>query len=391
MTLLKTILIVVMCGMCISCATPRGEPGALEDIKPGERPDLATDEAGLWMVVDNVEKILKTSGRRVTDPHINQYVRDIVCKLAGSYCPDIRIYIMQVPQFNASMAPNGTMQVWTGLILRAQNEAQLAYVLGHEIGHYLRRHSIQRWRDVQMKANLSVLFQIATAAAGVGYAGQLGHLALIGSIQAFSRDNEREADDVGFELMAQAGYDTREAPKIWESLMKEQEASERETPSIFFATHPPTEERIETLTAKAKEAVSQGGNFFVGKKELEAVALPLRATLLRDELRRGEFKETQVLLDKLMEGGVGLGQLHFFQGELHRLRAEPDDQEKAVVAYQKALEFPNAPPEAHRALGLFYFKAGEKPKAREALEGYLDLKPDGADHEMIREYLRQLN
>ena len=56
-----------------------------------------------------------------------------------------------------------------------------------------------------------------------------------------------------------------------------------------------------------------------------------------------------------------------------------------------ALEFPNAPPEAHRALGLFYFKAGEQPKAREALERYLDLKPGGDDHEMIREYLRQLN
>ena len=387
---LKTILIMVMCGMCISCATPRGESGALEDIKPGERPDLATDEAGLWMVVDNVEKKLKTSGRRVTDPHINQYIRNIVCKLAGSYCSDIRIYIMQVPQFNASMAPNGTMQVWTGLILRAQNEAQLAYVLGHEIGHYLRRHSIQSWRDAQMKANLSVLFQIATAAAGVGAIAPLGTLALIGSIQAFSRDNEREADEVGFELIAQAGYDPREAPRIWESLLKEHEASERETPSIFFATHPPTEERIETLRAKAKENASQGENFFVGKDELEAVALPLRATLLRDELRRGEFKETQVLLDSLMKNEVGLGQIHFFQGELHRLRAEPDDRGKAVVAYQKALEFPDAPPEAHRALGLYYFKAGEKTKAREALERYLDLKPDGDDHELIREYVREL-
>ncbi len=391
MTFLKTVLILVMYGMCISCATPGGEPGALGDIKPGERPELHTDEAGLWMAFDNMEEKLKTSGRRITDPQVNHYIRNIVCKLAGPQCSDIRIYIMQIPDFNANMASNGMMQVWTGLILRAQNEAQLAYILGHEIGHYLRRHSIQAWRDTRMKSNVSVLFQIATAAAGVGYVGQLGHIALIGSIQAFSRDNEREADDVGFDLIAQAGYDPREASRIWESLMKEHAASEKEAPSIFFATHPPTEERIETLTAKAQAVTAQGGRFFVGKKELEAVVLPLRASLLRDELRRGEFKETQILLNNLMKNEVGLGQIHFFQGELHRLRAEPDDQEKAVVAYQKALEFPNAPPEAHRALGLFYFKAGEKPKAREALERYLDLKPDGDDHEMIREYLRQLN
>ena len=391
MTFLKTVLILVMYGMCISCATPGGEPGALGPIKPGERPELHTDEAGLWMAFDNMEEKLKTSGRRITDPQVNDYIRNIVCKLAGPQCSDIRIYIMQIPYFNANMASNGMMQVWTGLILRAQNEAQLAYVLGHEIGHYLRRHSIQAWRDTRMKSNVSVLFQIATAAAGVGYVGQLGHLALIGSIQAFSRDNEREADNVGFDLIAQAGYDPREASRIWESLMKEHAASEKEAPSIFFATHPPTEERIETLTAKAQAVTAQGGSFFVGKKELEAVVLPLRASLLRDELRRGEFKETQILLDNLMKNEVGLGQIHFFQGELHRLRAEPDDQEKAVVAYQKALEFPNAPPEAHRALGLFYFKAGEKLKAHTAFEQYLDLKPDGDDHEMIREYLRQLN
>ena len=391
MKLMKALFLIVACALLsVSCATPRGEPGALEDINPGERPELHTDEAGLWMTVDNMEEKIKTSGNRVADPQLNQYVRKIVCKLAESHCSDIRIYVMQVPHFNATMVPNGMMQVWTGLILRAKNEAQLAYVLGHEIGHYLRRHSIQGWRDARMKSNLGVLFQIATAAAGVGYIGSLGQIALIGSIQAFSRDNEREADDVGFELMVNAGYDPREAPQIWESLMKEQAASETEAPSIFFATHPPTEERVETLTAKAQEVTMKGGQFFIGKEELESVVLPLRATLLRDELRRGEFKATQILLDKLLQGGVGLGQLHFFQGELYRLRAEPDDQEKAVDAYWKALEFSDVPPETHRALGLHYFKAGDSPKARAALERYLALQPDADDREMIRAYIDKL-
>lgn len=388
---LKILFLIVAYGLLsVSCATPRGEPGALEDIAHRESPELHTDEAGFWMTFDNMEEKLETSGNRVADLELNQYVRKIVCKLAESHCPDIRIYVMQVPHFNATMAPNGMMQVWTGLILRAQNEAQLAYVLGHEIGHYLRRHSIQLWRDVRVKSNFGVVFQIATAAVGVGYVGPLGQLALLGSIQAFSRDNEREADDIGFELMVNAGYDPREAPKIWKSLMKEHAASEREVPSIFFATHPPTEERVETLTAKAQAVTAQEGPFFVGKEELEAVVLPLRGTLLQDELRRGESKETQVLLDRLMKSGVGLGQLHFFQGELHRRSAEPDEQEKAVVAYRKALEFPDAPPETHRALGLYYFKAGDSPKTRAALEQYLTLQPNADDREMIRAYIDKL-
>ena len=391
MKLLKISFLIMACGiLSVSCATPRGEPGALEDMAQGERPELHTDEAGLWMQFDNMEEKFKTSGNRVADQQLNQYVRKIVCKLAAPHCPDIRTYVMQVPHFNATMAPNGMMQVWTGLILRAQNEAQLAYILGHEIGHYLRRHSIQRWRDVRMKSNLNIVFRIAMAAAGADYVGQLGQLALVGSIMAFSRDNEREADDAGFELMVNAGYDPREAPKIWKSLMKEHSASEREAPSIFFATHPPTDERIETLTTKAQEVTAQGVQFFVGKEEFEAVVLPLRATLLRDELRREEFKETQVLLDTLIEGGVGLGQLHFFQGELHRRSAEPDEQKKAVVAYRKALTFSDAPPETHRALGLYYLKAGDSPEARTALERYLALQPDADDQAMIRAYIDKL-
>jgi len=112
--------------------------------------------------------------------------------------------------------------------------------------------------------------------------------------------------------------------------------------------------------------------------------------LLRDELRRGEFKESQVLLDTLIENGMGLGQLHFFQGELYRLRAEQADQEKALAAYQKVLVFPDAPPETHRALGLLFLKAGKPTKARAALEQYLALQPDALDHAMIREYISQM-
>ena len=131
----KTLFMAVVYGIvCTACAIPHGELGAIENIDSGKRPELHTDEAGLWMVLDNMEEKLKTSGNRITDPHINQYVREIVCKLAGPDCASIRIYVMQVPLFNATMAPNGIMQIWTGLLLRAKNEAQLAYVLGHEIG-----------------------------------------------------------------------------------------------------------------------------------------------------------------------------------------------------------------------------------------------------------------
>jgi Zn-dependent protease with chaperone function len=382
-------LLLVLMG-CVACATPSGSPGTLTAIKPGERPALDSDEAGLWMQMDRLEESLKTSGRLITDPGLNAYVREMVCKLVGPYCADIRVYVVQTPHFNASMAPNGTMQVWTGLILRAENEAQLAYVLGHEAAHYLRRHSVQLWRDVRSKSSMLVYFRLLTAAAGVGFVGPLADLAAMASVNSFSRDNEREADDLGFELMVKAGYDPREAPKIWEALLKERAASQDSAPFIFFATHPATEERIDTLKKLAETTAAGGGHGRVGKEQFLAATLPLRATLLRDELRRREFAGSQVVLDQLFAGGVGLGELHFFQGELYRLRAQDSDPERAIAAYQKTLEFADAPAEAYRALGLLFAKAGEKGKARSSFERYLQRRPDAEDRAIIDAYLREL-
>lgn len=376
--------------LAVACATPRGSPGALPDIKPGQRPALVSDEAGLWMYMDRVESSLKTSGRLITDPALNKYVRGLVCKLAANYCSDVRVYVVQTPQFNASMAPNAVMQVWTGLILRAENEAQLAYVLSHELGHYLRRHSVQLWRDVRLKGDLLVFFKLLTAAAGYGFVGDLGYLIALGSVYAFSRDNEREADDLGFELMVKAGYDPREAPKIWEALVKEREAGKESTPLIFFATHPSTEERIETLQRLAEKAYTPERSWVVGKETFLAATLPHRPTFLRDELRRRDFARSQVLFDRLLESGPEPGELHFFQGELYRLRNEDRDETKAIASYQKALEVGGAPMDTYRALGLLFMKQGEKEKARSAFERYLERHPKAEDRQMIESYLRQL-
>jgi predicted Zn-dependent protease len=372
-----------------ACATPRGSPAALSDIRPGQRPALDSDEAGLWMQMDRVERRLKASERLLTDPALNQYVRDVVCKLAGDYCPDIRVYVVQTPHFNATMMANGVMQVWAGLILRAENEAQLAYVIGHELGHYLRRHSVQRWRDVRLKSDILAFFKLLTAAAGYGFVGPLGDLVALGTVFAFSRDNEREADELGTELMVRAGYDPREAPKIWGNLVEERKAGKESAPLIFFATHPPTEERIETLRVLAEKAYMPERSWVVGTDAFLAVALAHRSTFLRGELRRRDFARSQVLLDRLLRNGPD-GELHFFQGELYRLRSEEGDEARAAASYQRALEVGGAPTDTYRALGLLFMRRGERDKARSAFKQYLEQRPQAEDRQMIHSYLQQL-
>ena len=369
-------------GACVSAPV---EP--VEDLKPGEKPDISSDEAGLWMQMDGVENNLRSSGYVVTDRKLNKYVRDVTCRISADYCKDLRLYIVQTPHFNASMAPNGTMQVWTGTLLRVENEAQLAYVLGHELAHYIRRHSVQKWRRIRNKSSASAFLTVSTRMAGLGFVGDLAELASLSSVMAFSRDNEREADEMGLEFIAKAGYATAEAPRIWESLIAERESAGKDKPSVFFASHPTSEERIESLKASA---AARGGQGKVGKKQYLLAIRGHRGAWLRDELRKRDFKATEYLLTSLLESRYRTGELHYYRGELRRLRGDEGDLKEAASLYRKALGAKGAPAETHRSLGLVYWKTGQPAKARKSFRAYLAAAPKAEDRAMVKSYIQQL-
>ena len=153
------------------CQTSPPRSVASTTVQSGYRPALESDEAGLWLVMDRAERDLKTSGSLVTDVGANEYLRDILCRLAEELCADVRVYLVRIPHFNATMAPNGVMQVWSGLLLRTQNEAQLASVLAHEIAHYRYQHSLEMFRQAKNTANVLAPFQLVTTLGGVGYVG----------------------------------------------------------------------------------------------------------------------------------------------------------------------------------------------------------------------------
>ena len=81
----------------------------------------------------------ETSPYTIKDKELNDYVKKVFCKLQPDYCQKIRIYITRIPAFNATMAGNGLMEIWSGALLHLENEAQLAAVIGHEFGHYFFR------------------------------------------------------------------------------------------------------------------------------------------------------------------------------------------------------------------------------------------------------------
>jgi predicted Zn-dependent protease len=360
------------------------------DLRPNERPAPDSDEAGLWFIADRAESQIRTAGNRITDPEINAYLRNVVCRVAAPHCKDIRVYLLRVPAFNAAMSPNGTMQIWSGFLLRVRNEAQLASVIGHEIGHFLRRHSLQRMRNIIDQTNTFSFLQFALAGVGAGAGISAVQIAMVGGIYAFSRDNEREADGYGILLMSEAGYDPREASKVWKQVLRERSAhkdAESRGPDPFFSSHPPGEEREAALNGLAQQVMTPRSTD-LGRDRFLAAVLPIRAGLLRDELHKRQFDTFAELLDMLMEDGANMAELHYFKGELHRLRATEDDARIALDAYTaaKAAEG-SAPNDIDRSMALVYRRLGKPDDARAALRRYLDGNPDAGDAAMIRQML----
>jgi predicted Zn-dependent protease len=172
------------------------------------------------------------------------------------------VVVLQGDEVNAFALPGGHIAFYEGMMKTAQSDAQLAAVMGHEIGHVTERHSAERVGLAQT-AQLGVQAVSAALQAGnVGYANQIAALlgagAQYGVVMPYSRGQESEADDVGLIYMARAGYDPREAVRFWE-LMAAQGGG---TPPEFLSTHPAPQSRIAALQAampKAMEVYRQGG------------------------------------------------------------------------------------------------------------------------------------
>lgn len=371
---------------CAQCACLAGVAAAQGGWSPParfERPDPAGEEGGLWALMDREEVRLRRSPLRLRDDALLAWLGETACRMAGAHCPDVRVYVMRTPYFNASMAPNGMMQVWSGLLLRMDNEAQMAAIVAHELGHYLQRHSLQQMRDAKARS------AAATLLSGFGVYGLAGQLLILGTAFAFSRDQEREADAISLVLMREAGYDTREAPKVWANLLAELAANlasnDNSLDSILFATHPTSEERRRTLEREAA-----GGSGTLGAETWRQRVAPLRGTLLEDELKRGRFDESLVLMNRLVAAEPDSAELLYYRGEVRRLRGADGDLQAARLDLESASRDPKAPPATWRALGHAYHQQQQPAAARAAWQRYLELAPDAADAALVRQSMEEL-
>jgi beta-barrel assembly-enhancing protease len=182
----------------------------------------------------------------VQDAEINRYLNvlgDSISRLADSRGIDYTFYLVNAAEVNAFAVPGGYIYVNRGLVDRTQNLSQLAGVLGHEIAHVVRRHSVQQMEKAQ-GANIGVvlgctLLNVCGSQAAQA-AIQVGGSALFAK---FGRDDEREADRDAIPNVVRAGIHPKGVPEMFQILLAERNRNPSAVES-WFSTHPGEEDRI---------------------------------------------------------------------------------------------------------------------------------------------------
>jgi predicted Zn-dependent protease len=195
---------------------------------------------------------------QVQDQEIVAYVDCVVNPIierAKERFPDAprkwRVAVFAVAEPNAFALPGGNIGVNVGMLSVAKNDAQLAAVLGHEIGHVLAGHSAERMsQQMVTQGGLSIaqgaFFGGMSPAAQQGVMSALGLGAQVGVLLPFSRTQESEADIIGLHLMAESGFDPSQAVELWRNMAK---AAGEGGQSTLLATHPAPKDRIQNLAA----------------------------------------------------------------------------------------------------------------------------------------------
>ncbi|WP_114228108.1 MULTISPECIES: M48 family metallopeptidase [Sphingomonas] len=381
-----------------TAASARIDPASLTPmVGPGYRPQ-DPDERGMWQQMARVEEEIAGSNLLVQDPALNRYLQGLVGKVGGPATSDLRVYLARVPEFNAMMFPTGFAVVFTGLLLRMRDEAQLAGVLAHESSHFLLKHQLRQWRDTRRKTDIysfaSMLGGVVGGAAGY-YTGNLDQLAQLGTILTLLRYNrqlEAEADALGIKLIAQAGYAPLSMAETWQQLIGEIELSaavRRKRPDrgySIFADHPAPRDRMIDLTASATGLTVPGRRYDRGRERYLAAIAAIRPTLLDDQVKLNDAGASQYVIQTLAQDGWN-GLLRFYEGESLRLRNTPDYDARAALSYAAAVAYPDAPADAWRWHGIALMKAGRRDESHAALQRYLALAPSAPDAPFVRQML----
>ena len=227
---------------CITSPTGRSQFIAM--------PDAQINQMGI-QAFDTLKKDKRVS----TNSQYNQVAscisQAIIRELGGNW----EVVVFEDKSPNAFALPGNKIGIHTGMLTLVDNQEQLAAVIGHEVGHVLAQHSNERAsHEMAVNSGMALIQAVAAPQSALGQTafGLLGVGAEYGILMPYSREQESEADIIGMDLMAKAGFDPQHSVTLWQKM---EQASQGQQPIEFMSTHPAHATRIQNLQQHMPQAM----------------------------------------------------------------------------------------------------------------------------------------
>ena len=319
----------------------------------------------------------------IEDPEISQYIQtlgyDLVSR-SGHDSYGFEFFVVADSAINAFAAPGGYIGVHSGLITATESESELASVVAHEIAHVVQHHLVRQYALADRNKYAAIAGMVAAILLGMANsdAGQAAASAVAaGSIQSqlnFTRANEEEADRVGMQMLASAGYDPRSMPSFFEKLQNASRYYRK--PPEFLSTHPVTTNRIADSRGRAEQfpyrQVPDSEAYRLVREKLRVITSADPARLLADY--DAQLKGTREATNAALRYGRALTLARVnkpdeARRELEELMKEDPERLNFRVSLAK-LELENH--DSDRALALYRDAYGLYPDSKMLVYGYVE-------------------
>jgi predicted Zn-dependent protease len=369
-------------GLCLGLALAGCSTAPVADLRSNaDVRSLNEGQRRMWYAAEQLEDSIRKRNLVYENAELTSYAQSVLDRLYPEFKGTLQVRLLDSPHLNAFCLPNGHIYFNTGLLVRLDNEAQLATVLAHEGAHFIHQHSLKQRNSVDGTVLVGTGLEILT---GIPLSGTLLTATVLSS---YSQSHENEADEEGFARLVQSGYDPHHAPRTFQKLLDEVDALDIDEP-FLFSSHPKLKDRIASFNRLIEKVTDGGGT--VNAEEFLRLTRELRRQTLARYLEMNNHKVLLLILenDKLRDRYTRHPEYYF--GEAYLLRNDDGDANRAVDAFENSIEADASFAPAYRALGQLLMRRGEKGEAIDRLSTYLSLEPDAPDREYVEIYLKQL-
>jgi len=228
---------------------------------------------------------------------------------------EFNFYILKNPVVNAFAMPNGNIYLHVGLLAKLENEAELGFVLSHEVAHVIQRHSYRsrlNRHNTLVAAHVADLFLFGTG---------LAYLPAGLDLASHSRDQETQADSLAFEYLSQAGYDCRQGESVFSKLV---EVKHQDAVSSFWSSHPDSELREKAARLSIEQQIS-AENPKIGREGYENFRRNIAELNIKLRLNNMQFELAEDAIGSENSRQGEMADWHYYLGETDRLRASNPD------------------------------------------------------------------